>query len=97
MSEDDFVEDGAVDDYAAMLKSHISGLNMLIDTLKGNSADGIETTPEEQRQAWEDGKEAARQRVSPLSNPYRTTDEGRHLLPQLWRSGWWSVREGDLT
>jgi hypothetical protein len=92
---DDDVEDDGVHVYMEVLKSAISRLNLLVDTLMGNSVDGVETTPEEQRQAWEDGKEAGRQRVTG-PNPYRTTTEGRYLLAQLWLAGWQGVRDGHL-
>ena len=84
-------------DYIVMLKSTAGGLYLLIDTLMGNSADGVETTAEEQRRAWEDGKEAGRQRRPPFDNPYATDITGRHLLPQLWRAGLHSVLDRRLT
>ena len=93
---DDEAEDDGAHDYIEVLESVIGGLNFLIDTLMGNSVDGVETTPEEQRQAWEDGKEAGRQRVTG-PNPYRTTTEGRYLLAQLWLAGWSGVRSGHLS
>lgn len=89
--------DAAADDHVEMLNATIGGLTLIIDTLMGNSADGAAATAEEQRQAWEDGKDAARQRVSPIPNPYATDTPGRHLLPQLWRAGWWGVRDAHLT
>lgn len=92
----DDAEDEGLNDYAEVLKSAIGGLNLLIDTLMGNTVDGVETTPEEQRQAWEDGKEAGRQKVIG-PNPYRTTTEGRYLLAQLWLAGWSGVRNGHLS
>lgn len=90
-------EDGEENDYIEMLKATIGGLTLTLDTLMGNSADGVESTPAEQRQAWEDGKDAARQKVGPLPNPYATSNSGRYLLAQLWRAGWWGVRDGHLT
>lgn len=93
---DDDVEDEGLHVYIEVLKAVIGGLNLLVDTLMGNSVDGVETTPEEQRQAWEEGKEAGRQ-SAPLVNPYRTTTEGRYLLAQLWLAGWRGVRDGHLS
>ncbi|EUA41807.1 hypothetical protein I549_0238 [Mycobacterium avium subsp. avium 2285 (R)] len=92
----DDAEDEGLNDYIDMLQSTIGGLNLLIDTLMGNSVDGVETTPEEQRQAWEDGKEAGRQRMTG-PNPYRTTTEGRYLLAQLWLAGRHGVWDGHLS
>lgn len=89
--------DSEFDGDLEMLKATIGGLTLTLDTLMGNAADGAETTPEEQRRAWEDGKDAARQGVGPLPNPYATDNSGRQLLPQLWRTGWWGVRDGHLT
>jgi hypothetical protein len=59
---DNAFEDGGVNDYIEVLKAVIGGLDLLVDTLMGNSVDGVETTPEEQRQVWEDGKAAGRLR-----------------------------------
>lgn len=95
MPDSAFEDDGA-NDYIEVLKAVIGGLNLLIDTLMGNSVDGVETTPEEQRQAWEDGKEAGRQRMTG-PNPYRTTTEGRYLLAQLWLAGRHGVWDGHLS
>ncbi|WP_458317932.1 hypothetical protein [Mycolicibacterium brisbanense] len=94
MSDNPF-EDEGVNDYIEVLKAVIGGLHLLVDTLMGNSVDGVETTPEEQRRAWEDGKEAGRQRVTG-PNPYRTTTEGRYLLAQLWLAGRQGVWDGHL-
>lgn len=93
---DSAFEDEGVRDYIEVLKAVIGGLNILVDTLMGNSVDGVETTPEEQRQAWEDGKEAGRQRMTG-PNPYRTTTEGRYLLAQLWLAGRHGVWDGHLS
>lgn len=95
--DDDDDDDGA-NDYIEVLKAVIGGLDLLVDTLMGNSVDGVGTTPEEQRQAWEDGKAAGRQRANgPRVNPYRTTTEGRYLLAQLWLAGRQGVWDGHLT
>ncbi|MBE5451258.1 hypothetical protein [Mycobacteroides abscessus] len=93
---DDEADDDGANDYIEVLEAVIGGLNLLIDTLMGNSVDGVETTPEEQRQAWEDGKEAGRQRMTG-PNPYRTTTEGRYLLAQLWLAGRQGVWDGHLS
>ncbi|SIG32471.1 hypothetical protein [Mycobacteroides abscessus] len=92
----DEADDDGANDYIEVLKAVIGGLNLLVDTLMGNSVDGVETTPEEQRQAWEDGKEAGRQRMTG-PNPYRTTTEGRYLLAQLWLAGRHGVWDGHLS
>ncbi|WKG03254.1 hypothetical protein [Mycolicibacterium sp. HK-90] len=94
MPENLFDDDGA-NDYIEMWKAAIGGLNLLVDTLMGNSVDGVETTPDEQRQAWEDGKAAGRQ-ITTGPNPYRTTTEGRYLLAQLWLAGRQGVWDGHL-
>ncbi|MBX8688074.1 hypothetical protein GO011_11615 [Mycobacterium sp. 20091114027_K0903767] len=93
---DSAFEDEGVNDYIEVLKAVIGGLNLLVDTPMGNSVDGVETTPEEQRQAWEDGKEAGRLRATG-PNPYRTTTEGRYLLAQLWLAGRHGVWDGHLS
>ncbi|WP_066897699.1 hypothetical protein [Mycolicibacterium houstonense] len=93
---DNAFEDEGLNDYIEVLKAVIGGLNLLVDTLMGNSVDGVETTPEEQRQAWEDGKEAGRRRVTG-PNPYRTTTAGRYLLAQLWLAGRQGVWDGHLS
>lgn len=86
-NEFDDDDDGA-NDYIEMLKAVIGGLHLLVDTLMGNSVDGVETTPEEQRQASEDAKESSHLRaIGPQVNPYRTTTEGRYLLARLWLAG----------
>lgn len=92
----DEADDDGANDYIEVLESVIGGLTLLVDTLMGNSVDGVETTPEEQRQAWEDGKEAACQRMTG-PNPYRTTTEGRYLLAQLWLAGRQGVWDGHLS
>ena len=95
---DDDVEDEGLHVYIEVLKAVTGGLNLLVDTLMGNSVDGVETTPEEQRQAWEDRNEGGRKRTTgPLVNPYRTTTEGRYLLAQLWLAGRQGVRDGHLS
>ncbi|OBK50178.1 hypothetical protein A5656_27380 [Mycobacterium gordonae] len=92
----DVDDDGAID-YIEVLKAVIGRLNLLVDTLMGNSVDGVETTPAEQRKAWEDGKLAGRQRATGRRvGPYRTTTEGRDLLPQLWLAGRQGVWDGHL-
>lgn len=93
---DSAFEDEGVRDYIEVLMAVIGGLNLLVDTLMGNSVDGVETTPEEQRQAWEDGKDAGRLRMTG-PNPYRTTTEGRYLLAQLWLAGRHGVWDGHLS
>lgn len=95
---DDEDEDDGTNDDIEVLKAAIGGLDLLIDTLMGSSVDGVETTPEEQRQAWEDGKEAGRLRaIGPRVNPYRTTTEGRYLLAQLWLAGRQGVWDSHLS
>lgn len=95
---DNAFEDEGMNDYIEVLKAVIGGLDLLMDTLMGNSVDGVETTPEEQRQAWEDGKAAGRLRANgPRVNPYRTTTEGRYLLAQLWLTGRQGVWDGHLS
>lgn len=95
---DDGDDDDGANDYIEGLRAVIGGLNLLVDTLMGNSVDGVETTPEEQRQAWEDGKAAGRLRLNgPRVNPYRTTTEGRYLLAQLWQAGRHGVWDGHLS
>ncbi|KLI09238.1 MULTISPECIES: hypothetical protein [Mycobacteriaceae] len=96
MPDNEFDDDGT-NDYIEVLKTVIGGLHLLVDTLMGNSVNGVETTPEEQRQAWEDGKGAGRLRaIGPRVNPYRTTTEGRYLLAQLWLVGRQGVWDGHL-